>query len=73
MSKDTKYTWESITIKPNDQRLVGEVVKNDYFKSKGILLDVGLRFATVSVDSYPESFPIDNNNWLICQEVKKEI
>jgi len=70
MTEDKQYTWEPITIKPNDQNLVGEVVKKKDWPDNEMegIKDVG------SIYFISDSFVVYNIDlpWLIRREVKEQ-
>lgn len=70
MTEDKVYTWEPITIRPNDQSLVGEVVKHESWNESEAepLIDVGAKFIIFTGKDL--WFNIDAK-WLIRREMKK--
>lgn len=70
---DKVYTWEKIDILPNDQSLVGEVVRrphwdeNDWYK----ILYIGRKFLFIESNDGGEDKWWIAEKWLIRREVKK--
>lgn len=75
MTESKQYIWESIEIKPNDQSLVGEVVRLEDWdpEHEHFIEDVGTKFVYLKYP--PDFFPRAREilkAWLIRREVKKK-
>lgn len=75
MTESKQYTWEKIEIKPNDQSLVGEVVKHPSWNPENKreeILCVGNICVFCRDNKGEEQSYYIKNNWLIRREVKKK-
>jgi len=72
--EDDKYTWEPIEIRPNDQSLVGEVVKKDdeeNFEEKILCVGKHSVFCSDSRNGDEDVYHM-NSHWLIRREKPKK-